>query len=364
MSDAGTARHLRLADGVTRSVATDTRILLRTPDGRFVAVPPGASPIIGELERGCSFERLAELVRVVGDGRAAEAALTEFIDALRKSGLIAGASSARSRTDRFLARAGADFFARLPVPVDIDRVATMAARPMRRVSAGALLLVSVILATTGVAAGFATAVSHRDELARPPADAVVVVIALVLLQLGAHETAHAVALRTQGARVREIGVGLLYYFVPVAYVDRTEAYSVRSRPGLVLIALAGPVLDSALIGVAAVVALVVGHDAHRVLVLYVTAELILLVVNCNPLFRSDGYHAIEAAFGALNMRARAFTIVTNAVLRRAQPAYVRAMTRMRRIGLAVYAVGSVLYLIAMSWHLAHAILLVVLGARS
>jgi putative peptide zinc metalloprotease protein len=361
-------RRLRLADGVTRSIAADDRILLRSPSGHFVAVPAGAEPLIVKLEAGCRYGELLQLVR--GADPAGQAAGTAdpgvgaFVDALRKSGLLEGQSGVHSRTDRFLARAGTDFFARLPLPVDIDRFAAAVARPARGSSARTLLIVAAVGSAAGVVGGLATVLGHRGELAQPPTTALVIVAALVLVQLAVHETFHAIAMRTQGARVREIGVGLLYYFVPVAYVDRTEAYAVRSRPGLVLIALAGPFVDATLIGVAALVALNADGDTHRVLVLYLTAELFLLVANCNPLFRSDGYHAIEAAFGALNMRARSFTILTNAVLRRPQPAHVRAMTRARRIGLVSYALGSVTYLVLMLWNLSHTILLTVFGTNS
>lgn len=366
--ESGPDQGLRLADGVTRSIAADARILLRSSSGHFVAVPAGAAPLIVKLEAGCRYDELVELVQgSAGSGQivpTADSSLRDFIDALRKSGLLHGQSAEHTRTDRFLARAGADFFARLPLPVDIDRFAAGIARPLRRHSAGTLLIVTAIAAVAGIIGGLATVLEHRGELVGPPASALTIVAVLVLVQLAAHETFHAIALRTQGARVREIGVGLLYFFVPVAYVDRTEAYAVRSRPGLVLIALAGPIMDATLIGVAAVVALTVDADAHQVLVLYLTAELFLLVANCNPLFRSDGYHAIEAAFGALNMRARAFTIVTNAILRRPQPAHIRATKRTHRVGLVAYAGGSVVYLVLMLWNLSHTILLAVFGAQS
>ncbi|MCL9666312.1 hypothetical protein L2091_13875 [Curtobacterium albidum] len=359
---------LRLASGVTRGVAADGRLLLRSPAGHFAAVPAGVEPLIARLEAGCDHDELVQLIRrtdAVDDaGTAATDGVRKFLDALRKSGFIEGQSGGHSRTDRFLARAGADFFARLPLPVNIDGFAAAVARPLHRFSAPTLLVVAGIAAATAVAGGLATVLANTSELAQPSIEAIAIVAVLVVIQLAVHETCHAIAMRTQGARVREIGVGLLYYFVPVAYVDRTEAYAVRSRPGLVLIALAGPLVDAALIGVAAVLALNVTGGAHEAVVLYLTAELFLLLANCNPLFRSDGYHAIEAAFGALNMRARAFTIVTNALLRRPQPAHVLAMARAHRAGLVSYALGSVLYLVLMLWNLSHTILLTVFGTPS
>ncbi|MHC2186267.1 putative peptide zinc metalloprotease protein [Rathayibacter agropyri] len=359
---------LRLTNGVTRSVTVDNRLLLRTPVGRFIAVPKGCAPIIDRLEEGCSFDNLRALILSAHDTTIekphADASLHEFIASLQNSGFIDGALVQPSRADRFLRRAGVDFLARLAVPVDIDRVADILAKPLRRIPISLLLVISLCISSVGIAAGLGTVSRHRSSLSQPPLTTLCIVLVMVLLQLAIHEVCHAVAMRAQGARVREIGVGLLYYFVPVAYVNRTEAYTVQSRPGLVLIALAGPLLDASLIGAAAIGVLAVDGDAQQTLVLYITAELLLLIANCNPLFRSDGYHALEAAFGMMNIRSRAFTILINALLRRRQPAHIRSLPAHSRVGLIAYALGSIVYLIAVLVNLSQTILMTVLGAPS
>jgi len=333
---------LSFTHGVRRSVAVDSRILLRAPDGRFVALSPALRPLVDRLEGGCDRRELRQLIEC--DARDAEGALRDFIESLRRAGVLGGRSREPSRRERLMAHAGADFLLRLPIRADPDRIAQRLAQPLHGVRPSRLLVVALVLGTAGVALGLATVQPWQPRLHPVGLLWLLLIAGVVLAQLALHELCHAVALRAQDVPVREAGVGLLYFFVPVAYVDRTEAYAVRSRPGLVLIALAGVLFDASMIGAASVAASFASGVLHDALAIYVTAELFLLAANCNPLFRSDGYHALEAAFGALNMRARAFRIVIDGVCRRSQPGYIRAMSRRARVGLAVYAGGSVVYL--------------------
>ncbi len=52
---------------------------------------------------------------------------------------------------------------------------------------------------------------------------------IMILHLALHEIAHAIVTKAYGITIREAGIALLYYFIPVAYVDRTDTYRLKSK---------------------------------------------------------------------------------------------------------------------------------------
>ena len=88
-------------------------------------------------------------------------------------------------------------------------------------------------------------------------------IPLVLLQILIHETLHAVVAQYLRRPVRGLGVALLFYFMPLAYVDRTDAYRHRGRPGRVMLAVAGPLSDGIAGGCTALVLVTTGDASVR-----------------------------------------------------------------------------------------------------
>ena len=78
---------------------------------------------------------------------------------------------------------------------------------------------------------------------------------VVLLAVAAHELGHAVVCRALGVPVREAGVMLWGWFLPLVYVDCTDMYRLPARRLRVMVALAGPYVDLATAGVCAAVGL-------------------------------------------------------------------------------------------------------------
>jgi putative peptide zinc metalloprotease protein len=161
---------------------------------------------------------------------------------------------------------------------------------------------------------------------------------LLGLEVLVHELAHATMCHALGVRVREAGIRLWCFLFPIAYVDRTDAYRVRSRACRAAIALAGPVVDLTAAGVAAAASLVLPGRAGATAFLILAVLIVLLVGNLNPLLPTDGYHAIEAASGELNFRSRAFTYVGHRLLLIAMPSALAATSRGRRAVYTGYAI--------------------------
>lgn len=163
------------------------------------------------------------------------------------------------------------------------------------------------------------------------------VVAYFLLHVTVHELSHTLVSSYYGVRVREIGVALLYYILPVAYTDRTDAYRLRDPRQRIHIALAGPALDISAAAITAVLAYSthgwLGASCHVVLFL----EIITFISNLNPIMPSDGYHALEAAFGELNFRQRAFTLLWRRITFRALPAQLQRLTLRQKMLYTAYA---------------------------
>lgn len=164
------------------------------------------------------------------------------------------------------------------------------------------LLSPWILGAVAAAAAVATAVGmlqlDRDELRRS-LDPVLVAVVLAI-SLALHELGHAVACRHVGGRVGKMGVGLLYYFIPIAYSDVSGTYLVPSRWKRLAVGVAGVLVNQTLVALAyPVMALTAtGTAVHAVATAVVVTNIGTYVVNLVPMFvRLDGYYLLADLLG-------------------------------------------------------------------
>lgn len=157
------------------------------------------------------------------------------------------------------------------------------------------------------------------------------IIALFLLHLTLHELSHTLVSSYYGVKIREIGVALLYYFFPVAYADRTDSYRLREPKQRIYISLAGPAFDLSASALSGLLSLYtggwLGNSLHALMLL----EFAMFISNLNPLMPSDGYHALEALFGELNFRHRAFRLLFSLMTLRKLPAQLSPLTWSQKI---------------------------------
>jgi putative peptide zinc metalloprotease protein len=118
-----------------------------------------------------------------------------------------------------------------------------------------------------------------------------------------HEAGHATAARYHGVRVGKIGI-MFFFLAPLAYVDVTNAWKLRSRWSRVQIALAGVYLE---LGTAAFAAwawwiLPEGIARHLAAQFVLVAGPATLLVNANPLLRLDGYYVVSDLTNIPNLR--------------------------------------------------------------
>lgn len=166
----------------------------------------------------------------------------------------------------------------------------------------------------------------------------------IVLHTVLHEFCHALVSSYYGVKSREFGLGLLYYFIPVAYTDRTDAYRLRNYKPRAFIALAGPAWDVSAAGLSATVALLTSgwlNSTFHVLALY---QLISVISNLNPLLPGDGYHALEAAFKELNFRRRALTFFLRRLTGQEMPPQLDRLAVRQRTFYTLYALIVFAYL--------------------
>lgn len=118
-----------------------------------------------------------------------------------------------------------------------------------------------------------------------------------------HELGHAVAARYHGVRVGKVGV-MFFLFAPLAYVDVTDAWKLRSRLCRVQIALGGVYVELAFAAIAAWAwwFLPAGMWKHLSAQFFLVAGPATLLVNANPLLRLDGYYVVSDLTDIANLR--------------------------------------------------------------
>ncbi len=298
-------------------------------DDRYIRLSDGVARLLDALDGETTA---AEIVERVPEPR--RMSVLKVIDGLRTAGaftLSRGHDPVAGRVrPRRLPRAP-----RLRLSRNIDAaVARPAAFAMRyprvtRVTLAALGLAGLASLVLGVAH-----FPHTIQIMWPA------VLAALLLEITVHELAHAAVCRVYGIRVKEAGVILWGWFLPLAYVDCTDLYRLPGRRPRVLVALAGPFIDVVGAGAAAAIALASSGETAGTAFMVLIALLLVLTRNLTPLLPTDGYFALEAATGELNLRRRAWSYLCARVT--SPGAWGRRQTGRERVYLG-YAALAALY---------------------
>jgi putative peptide zinc metalloprotease protein len=199
-------------------------------------------------------------------------------------------------------------------------------------------VVGLLVAVAGTAAVvLAMAAPAPTTFVGPPW---LLIIGALLVQATVHEMGHATVCQSLGVPVREAGVKLFFLLIPLTYVDRTDAYRIRSRTARSAVALVGPMVDVAGAGVTG---LLIALDPVQFAELrwLFGLQLFLVFTNLNPLLPvTDGHHAVEAALGELNLRHRAFAYLGHLMFRIPLSAAHRSVSAARRRMYLAYGIIS------------------------
>jgi putative peptide zinc metalloprotease protein len=335
---------MRLAPEVEVMVGANDEILLfNGSTGRYVRISPSAARLLHRLDGSTASEITEALAHEHGVHVDTIApTMARFFSELRTAEVLEVAAGPLDRRDKVVAAVRRLPLLRLPLVKRFSVLDLMARaiRPLGRPG----LVATFVVALIGTGFGIATLVTSSVPES-PGVLTVALVVAVLLVQIALHEVGHALACSLTGVPAREAGVGLLFYFLPIAYVDRTDSYRVRSRWARAGIAAAGPVVDGLSIGLAGLVVSTTSGTTSAAALMLLAILLVMFLFNLNPLLPTDTHQALEAIAGELNFRARAMGYALARLLRKPVPHFYRLVSARRRKVYLVYGAGSILYVL-------------------
>ncbi len=147
---------------------------------------------------------------------------------------------------------------------------------------------------------------HWDSRFLDPSSLLLLYLAYPLLKL-LHELGHALALVRWGGRLEQVGL-MLMVFVPLPFVDASDAHHFSQRHQRVLVGSAGVMVELAL----AVAGLLLWSQSPEgpwrdlgFNIAFIGA-LSSVLFNGNPLMRFDGYYVLSDALNVHNMNSRSY----------------------------------------------------------
>ena len=352
----------RLRRGVSLIVGMDNQPMLFDSDsGKYHRLGAAAAFIVNQFDGVRSLPTIIEELPQDIDEAGARR-ITGLVDNLREKSLLVGSEpapaasavpAAPARTRRVRGRhtaqprqarhlkvekprrSGGWWLPRIIIARKYHRIVAPIVTLLQRLPARALSWVFLVLAVCGYAAG-AMALSSLAGGPRPGALVLITAVAIQLVSILLHESWHAIVAGYLGTPIRGLGVALMFWAIPIAYVDRTDSYRVRSRRGLTMLALAGIFSDGVVCGLEAAVAWASSGTARQVALTLCAFQLTMLITNLNPLTQSDGVAAVEAATGSVNLRGRSMFVLRRVLSRQPLPPALAVMRPAVRWGYFVY----------------------------
>ena len=363
----------RLRRGVSLIVGMDNQPMLFDSDsGKYHRLGAAAAFIVNQFDGVRSLPTIIEELPQDIDEAGARR-ITGLVDNLREKSLLVGSEpapaasavpAAPARTRRVRGRhtaqprqarhlkvekprrSGGWWLPRIIIARKYHRIVAPIVTLLQRLPARALSWVFLALAVCGYAAG-AMALSSLAGGPRPGALVLITAVAIQLVSILLHESWHAIVAGYLGTPIRGLGVALMFWAIPIAYVDRTDSYRVRSRRGLTMLALAGIFSDGVVCGLEAAIAWASTGTVRQVALTLCAFQLTMLVTNLNPLTQSDGVAAVEAATGSVNLRGRSMFVLRCVLTRQPLPPGLAVMRPAVRWGYFIYGLAcSLLGLLA------------------
>ncbi|AEV84089.1 hypothetical protein ACWT_3066 [Actinoplanes sp. SE50] len=335
----GLAPQVSLVDGADGNpllfdAETGTYVRLSRTGARLV-------PLLDGSRTGVALLDAATRSRGPDGVRDRSPALLSFLTDLRAAGVLTVAPEPRRGRRRWfpwLIR----LTPRVRIPArHLNLLLRPPARLLTRFPRGALSTALLLAAAATAAIALALLAPGPPSFVGPPW---LLIVGALVVQAAVHEMGHATVCQALGVPVREAGIKLFFWLLPMTYVDRTDAYRVRSRTGRAAVALIGPLVDLLAAGLTGLLVLT-APDRFADLRWLLGMQLFVVLNNLNPLLPlTDGHHAMEAAMGELNLRDRAFRYLGHVLFRMPLSAAHQAVSATRRGIYLLYGLVSAAYL--------------------
>ncbi|MFW6058951.1 MAG: PqqD family peptide modification chaperone [Phycisphaeraceae bacterium] len=284
----------------------------------YFRLQPTEHYIFTQLDGRVTIQELAERVaRVFPDEPESPERIGQFVNKLKAAGLLYGRDTdhgqmlrqieARRRKQRRKAKIIGFLFYKVPV-LDPDRLLNWLYRYTSPLMNRATCWVAgLFMAVTAVAV-----LLHFGEMTTAPAYAILGPTNLALMTatfLGVkviHEFGHGLAAKHRGLEVHEMGV-LFMVFLPLLYVDVTDAWMVERRRDRLWITAGGVYLELLFAAIAGWVWMFSdpGLTNQIALNIMLAASVTTVLFNANPLLRYDGYYFLMDWLETPNLRQKA-----------------------------------------------------------
>lgn len=197
----------------------------------------------------------------------------------------------------------------------------------------------------------ATLVQAWSDLAWNASSIALVAVVYVLLKT-LHELGHGWVAKRFGAPVHEVGIMFLV-FMPVPYVDASEAGALPGRHRRAAVAAAGIIVETALAALAFLAWREMEPGPWRAAAynLMLIGGISTVFVNGNPLLRFDGYYVFSDLIGIPNLAPRAnrfWAEITQNKIFGAKNVEIHPATRFERVVYVIYAPAAFIYRLAIS----------------
>jgi putative peptide zinc metalloprotease protein len=349
---------LNLRDTIELTDGLDGRPLLFDADtGKYVAVSKTGTVILSLFDGKATARDVVSRVTTSSsaDPERVETAVVRFLTEIRQAGVLTLEPQDETRRERVLKYSLRQRMPRKPLTRSVHVLLEPVAKVLQKLPVPAVVGMWLLLTCAGLTtAGYALATRSLPDYTVWSGLAAL----LLILQIAIHELAHALVCQSLRVPVREAGITLMLYVMPVAYVDRTDAYRVKGRSPRALIALAGPMSDAIWAGLTGLVLLTTTGRVHDVAGALLQLQVLLMIVNLNPLLPSDGYHALESAMGSVNLRGRSFAFLVHLITRAPLPSHLLVSSKPKRVGYCAFGILCALYGVFMAgviltwwWHL-------------
>jgi putative peptide zinc metalloprotease protein len=309
--------------------ATGTYVRLSQTGARVV-------PLLDGTHTGTALLAAASRSRGPDGARDRAPALLSFLNDLRAAGVLSVPPEPLRGRQLVLARL-ARLTPRVRFPArHLNRILRPPAAVLSRYPRTAVAVALLVAVAAMIAVVRALTAAAPPVFTGPPW---MVVVGALLLQAAVHEMSHATVCQALGVPIREAGLKLFCLLIPLTYVDRTDAYRVRSRAARVAVALVGPFVDLASAGLCSLLILLDPGQLGELRWL-LGLQLLVIVNNLNPFLPTDGHHAMESAMGELNLRHRANAQLAHVLFRIPLSTAHRAGSATRRRLYLAYGIVS------------------------
>ena len=180
---------------------------------------------------------------------------------------------------------------------------------------------------------------------------VAVIMLFVVAVTVMHELSHGLACKHFGGDVREIGVLLIFYFIPAFYCNVTDIYRLGRKRERLWVILAGIYFQLS-VGALGALLWVIATPQTRLAdlgFLIFFAGTLNVFINCNPLIKLDGYYALSQLLGVQNLQAYSTAYVRSQLARWLGRNAKPLKGPQRPVLYVVYWVSSLTYTLLLIW---------------